>query len=228
MLRACADAAGRAADRLLCLLTVGFRSKKWILAAALIGCAAFALPDGAQEPATAAVPALPQKELQKLVSENRKLKSSLTKSSISGVHIIIDTARNRLYLKDGDKIVLDAVCSTGNGKILRDVDNNREWEFQTPRGERRIIKKVHRPVWTKPDWAFVEEGEAIPNSFKERIEEDMLGDYAMHIGNSYMIHGTLYRRMLGRSVTHGCIRLGDADLEKVYKSSTVGTRVFIY
>lgn len=145
-----------------------------------------------------------------------------------GVHIVVDTARNRLYLKNGKTLLLEAVCSTGNGKILNDPAKNRSWRFDTPRGEFHILKKVHRPVWTKPDWAFIEEGEQVPSSFRERVEEDMLGDYALHIGNSYLIHGTLYRRLLGRSVTHGCVRLGDADLEKVFKASAVGTPVFIF
>lgn len=171
---------------------------------------------------------MPTQALKKLKAENARLKSSLQKISPNGVYIVVDTARNRLYLHNGEKVILDAVCSTGNGKILKDVEKDRQWLFNTPRGEFRVLKKVHDPVWTKPDWAFIEEGENVPTSFRERIEEGMLGDYALHIGNSYLIHGTLYRRLLGRSVTHGCVRLGDADLEKVYKTSVVGTPVFIF
>jgi lipoprotein-anchoring transpeptidase ErfK/SrfK len=29
-------------------------------------------------------------------------------------------------------------------------------------------------------------------------------------------------------VTHGCVRLGDDDLEAVFRSMQVGSRVFIY
>lgn len=214
-------------DRLMCLLLGSPRFRR-ILAVVFVLMAASWLSEGRDTPVPAASPALPQRELQKLKTENQRLKSALDRISPDGIHIVVDTARNRLFLRNGGKVLLDAVCSTGNGKILRDLEKNREWEFHTPRGEFRILKKVHRPVWTKPDWAFVEEGADIPTSFKERIEEDMLGDYAMHIGNSYLIHGTLYRRLLGRSVTHGCVRLGDADLEKVYKASDIGTPVFIF
>lgn len=167
-------------------------------------------------------------ELRRLKTENDKLKASIDNLQPKGVHILIDTAKNRLYVKQGRALILDAVCSTGNGKILNDTEKKRRWQFDTPRGVHRVIKRVNEPVWTKPDWAFIEEGERVPHSFRERIEEEMLGDYAMHIGNSYMIHGTLYRRLLGRSVTHGCVRLGDADLEKAYKSSALGTTVIIY
>ena len=35
-------------------------------------------------------------------------------------------------------------------------------------------------------------------------------------------------RFLGMPVTHGCIRLGDDDLEAVFKTLQVGSQVFIY
>ena len=43
-----------------------------------------------------------------------------------------------------------------------------------------------------------------------------------------MIHGTLYERLLGRSVSHGCIRVGRDDLRQVYRAASVGTPIFIF
>jgi L,D-transpeptidase YbiS len=83
-------------------------------------------------------------------------------------------------------------------------------------------------VWRKPDWAFVEEGQPIPTKAAERFEYGTLGEYALYFGNGYMIHGTLYERLLGRSVTHGCIRLGRDDLRKVWAMVPVGTPIFVY
>jgi L,D-transpeptidase YbiS len=91
-----------------------------------------------------------------------------------------------------------------------------------------VIRKAEDPVWTKPDWAFVEEGKAVPDKWSERRDYDTLGDYALYLGDGYMIHGTLYQRYLGRAITHGCIRLGDEDLERVYRSAPVGTPVLIF
>lgn len=218
-------------DRVLCLLLGARRIRKWLVVPAAL--AAVLVISWSTESWDAPVRLndavrIDPAALKKMKSENLKWKASLEAAKPKGAYIVIDTARNRLYLKNNSKTLLEAVCSTGNGKILIDTEKNRKWVFDTPRGERIILKKVHRPVWTKPDWAFIEEGEKIPTSFKERVEEDMLGDYAMHIGDAYMIHGTLYRRLLGRSVTHGCVRLGDADLETVFKASAVGTPLFIY
>ena len=56
----------------------------------------------------------------------------------------------------------------------------------------------------------------------------MLFRVALSFGNGYYIHGTLYRRLLGQRVTHGCVRLGDNELEQVYRTAPTGTPIFIY
>ena len=38
----------------------------------------------------------------------------------------------------------------------------------------------------------------------------------------------LFKTLLGRRVTHGCIRLGDEDLEFVYRNTPIGSRVYLY
>jgi lipoprotein-anchoring transpeptidase ErfK/SrfK len=34
--------------------------------------------------------------------------------------------------------------------------------------------------------------------------------------------------MLGRSVTHGCIRVGDDDLKAIFSVASIGTKIYIY
>lgn len=63
---------------------------------------------------------------------------------------------------------------------------------------------------------------------EDRVEAGVLGDYALGFGQGYFIHGTLYTRLLGRNVTHGCVRVADKDLEEVFKASRIGTRIYIY
>ena len=106
---------------------------------------------------------------------------------------------------------------------------NKKWLFKTPKGVFKIKDKKTYPVWKKPDWAFVEEGLPVPPPNDDsRFEYGTLGDYALILGNGYMIHGTLYQRFLGLPVTHGCVRLGDNDLEKVYHTLSVGSKVYIF
>ena len=56
----------------------------------------------------------------------------------------------------------------------------------------------------------------------------MLGDYALDLVDGYMIHGTIYKRLMGMPVTHGCVRLGDDDLVIVYNTLNIGSKVYIF
>lgn len=145
-----------------------------------------------------------------------------------GVFVIIDTGANRLYLMRDQCVLRVAVCSTGSGRFLPDPPRNRHWTFDTPKGEFKILRKVEDPVWVKPDWAFIEEGEEPPRNRQERYAPGELGDYAMDLGDGYLIHGTLYERSLGMSVTHGCVRLGAKDLDAVFHTVRIGTPVYIF
>lgn len=143
-------------------------------------------------------------------------------------YVVIDTALNRVYWRNGTSTLREMVASCGSGNVLEDPATGRRWTFDTPHGEYKIQAKKTDPVWIKPDWAFIEEGETIPKDGSGRAEPGMMGDYALGIGNGYFIHGTLYKRLLGRNVSHGCVRLGDEDLEFLYKNANFGTRVIIY
>ena len=140
--------------------------------------------------------------------------------------IEIDAAENRLYLRCGEQLLLDAACSTGSGEVLRTEDMT--WWFDTPRGSFRIESIARGPVWRKPDWAYLEEGEEIPSQESQRLGPGALGDFALMSREGLFIHGTLYERLLGESVTHGCIRLGSQDLAFLVENVEVGTPVFIY
>jgi L,D-transpeptidase ErfK/SrfK len=168
------------------------------------------------------------KSLQELEKKNTKLIKQIDKFAPKGIYIVVDTAKNLLYLKKEGNIIRQAVISTGSGNILTEPGGKRTWVFDTPRGEFAVKYKIKEPTWIKPDWAFIEEGQDIPKQFAERAEADVLGEYALGFGNGYFLHGTLYTRLLGRNVTHGCIRLGDEDLVAINKASTIGTKIFIF
>ena len=161
-------------------------------------------------------------------SETARLERQLAALAPRGVYVTVDAVENRLQVKRGDAVLRDASCSAGTGSVLEDPKTGRRWVFDTPRGARTVLEKRKDPVWTKPEWAFIEEGEAPPKRWSDRIDAATLGDYALYLGDGYMIHGTLYQRYLGRNVTHGCVRLGDDDLEFVYRNVPVGASVFLY
>lgn len=143
-------------------------------------------------------------------------------------YLIINTTDNRFYLYRHRSLIREGYCSSGSYIHLKAHDD-REWLFRTPRGMFRVLGKTTYPVWRKPDWAFVEEGLPVPPpDHHTRFEYGALGDYALSIGDGYLIHGTLYKRSLGMPVTHGCVRLNDDDLKAVFNTLSVGSKVYIY
>jgi L,D-transpeptidase ErfK/SrfK len=143
-------------------------------------------------------------------------------------YVIVSTYDNTFVLKRRGTVIRTGKCSTGSYILLKSRDH-REWIFHTPRGRFTILNKMESPIWHMPDWAFIEDGKAVPPPGSlERNEEGVLGDYALNFGDGYMIHGTLYQRFLGLPVTHGCVRLADEDLKTVYKNLEIGSHVFIY
>jgi L,D-transpeptidase ErfK/SrfK len=167
--------------------------------------------------------------LRALQAKYKSLSKQLSKVRPHQPYILVDTARNRLYVKRQDEVVLDAIASTGSGTILEKPGNDAgQWIFDTPRGEFLVQSKLTKPTWIKPDWAFIEEGLGVPQNVADRAEQGVLGDHALGFGKGYFIHGTLYKRLLGKNVTHGCIRLNDSDLKGVYTLARVGTPIMIF
>ena len=143
-------------------------------------------------------------------------------------YVVINTSDNRFFLFRNKKLIREGFCSSGSYTLLQ-AEGDKHWIFKTPKGKYRIQGKTTNPVWKKPDWAFVEEGLPIPpkDDFT-RFEYGVLGDYALSIGDGYLIHGTIYKRFLGMPVTHGCVRLNDEDLKVIFNTLSIGSKVYIF
>jgi lipoprotein-anchoring transpeptidase ErfK/SrfK len=240
--------------------------------------------------------------VEKLHSAMHETEMKLDDSQDTNQIIVVSIAENRLYVRRGGKNIFQAVCSTGKGTTLTDA-SGRSMVFNTPTGKFRIVKKEENPLWSPPDWHFIEEarkkgkrlvrldpgekidaatgepvgteedvhawgkkprsrarlltvkhntvveigpdggerelppGEIIeaggaivvpPHGTPQRKFDKVLGKYRLNLGSGYGIHGTLYPDQLGRSVTHGCVRLGDADIEQLFTMANVGDQVLIY
>lgn len=67
-----------------------------------------------------------------------------------------------------------------------------------------------------------------PVDTKQRHFDKVLGKYRLELGDGYGIHGTDEPDKLGQSVSHGCVRLGDDDIARLYAMANVGDTVIIY
>ncbi len=169
-----------------------------------------------------------EKELKALNKTLDLLNKKLQRLTPGNAYLVINTTNNTFELYKNNEVIRQGKCSTGSF-IHLEVDSTKSFMFETPKGVMTVQTKKTNPVWSKPDWAFIEEGIPVPpRGHPSRFEANVLGDYALTLGDGYMIHGTLYQRLIGSPVTHGCVRMLDDDLEIVYKTLPVGSKVFIY
>jgi len=169
-----------------------------------------------------------KKQISLMAKDIQRLTLKLNAYTSGQSYIVINTTENRFSLYTNKKLVREGFCSSGSYTMLQST-GNKKWIFKTPKGKYWIRGKTTNPVWKRPDWSFVEEGLPIPpkDDFS-RYEYGVLGDYALAIGDGYLIHGTIYKRFLGMPVTHGCVRLNDEDLKVIFNTLNIGSKVYIF
>ncbi|HUP49439.1 MAG TPA: L,D-transpeptidase [Thermoanaerobaculia bacterium] len=78
---------------------------------------------------------------------------------------------------------------------------------------------------------YIIRGEAIiipPIGTRARQYPDVLGTHRLNLGDGYALHGTQAVRQLGQAVSHGCVRLRNEDIARLYAMAGVGDEVIIY
>jgi lipoprotein-anchoring transpeptidase ErfK/SrfK len=127
--------------------------------------------------------------------------------------IVIDTPHTYLYL------VL------GGGKALRyGIGVGREGF--TWAGTERISRMKEWPDWFPPA-EMIERQPYLPRMMAGG-PGNPLGARALYLGNTlYRIHGTNQPSTIGQTVSSGCIRLLNEDIEDLFSRVQVGTRVVV-
>ena len=86
------------------------------------------------------------------------------------------------------------------------------------------------PLSAEEDRELVVNGNIIvpPFGTNQRKYKGVLGTHRLNLGDGYALHGTNKPETIGRSVSHGCVRLRNEDIDRLYEIVPVGTPVFIY
>lgn len=154
-------------------------------------------------------------------------------------HYVEEARKNGLrvvHLSAGDSI--DA--TTGNA--IAPVRETGVWRWlgnETPPPAAPVLKVKGNTVVEiangvereLPPGAMIRAGNTIiipPVGVKQRQFDKVLGSYRLNLGDGYALHGTQQLTQLGQSVSHGCVRLGDADIAALYAMANVGDEVVIY
>jgi lipoprotein-anchoring transpeptidase ErfK/SrfK len=67
-----------------------------------------------------------------------------------------------------------------------------------------------------------------PTYTSQRRYEGVLGTHRLNLGDGYALHGTNRPETVGQAVSHGCVRLRNEDIARLYELVAVGTPVYIY
>ena len=128
-------------------------------------------------------------------------------------NIVIDKTNNTLTLKVGTE-----QCSVPTDQVVKvyPVSTGKE-STTTPVGEFTIKDRLVAPVW-------FHRGMVVPPG----TPKNFLGTRWLGFNiPKYGIHGTVEPELIGKSVSSGCIRMRNADVEELYTLIPEGTKVLI-
>ncbi|WP_343825611.1 L,D-transpeptidase [Psychrosphaera haliotis] len=100
--------------------------------------------------------------------------------------------------------------------------------YYTPEGEFEVEFKLFDSdgiKWCIPKKMEAEFTDKIARG--ERCWRGIMGQHALHFGDSLFLHGTSNPDSIGSRTTHGCVRLRNSDIEWVYRLLENGDKVII-
>ena len=90
---------------------------------------------------------------------------------------------------------------------------------------------VYDNGWPVEEGKLIVRGGAVvipPVGTRARQFSDVLGTHRLNLGDGYALHGTQAVSLLGRNVSHGCVRLHNDDIARLFEMANVGDEVIIY
>jgi hypothetical protein len=125
----------------------------------------------------------------------------------STVYLLLKLADRKVYVYQGQKIIASYPVAIGRP------------EFPTPTGEFKVFQMIVNPAWQSP-WTGEVEAPGPDGSLGVR----WIGFFEMANG-VIGFHGTPNVASIGRAVSHGCVRMRNEDIVKMYELVKLGTLV---
>ncbi len=120
-----------------------------------------------------------------------------------------------VHLDPGEKIPTgDGVLTTQNGEVVKRYNNGTTVSLGGGVEGKEIVVNGNIVV--------------PPYGTTARRYMGVMGTRRLELGDGYGIHGTDHPESIGQSVSHGCVRMRNEDIERLYPMVAVGTPVYIY
>jgi hypothetical protein len=116
--------------------------------------------------------------------------------------IVVSIPDRKLVLLEGDRVLRIYDIAVGRSSS------------PSPEGEFQVVTRIPHPTWYHA-------GKVVPPGKSNPLGTRWLG---LSI-KGYGIHGTNVPRSIGKSASHGCIRMRNRDVEELFELVTVGIPV---
>jgi lipoprotein-anchoring transpeptidase ErfK/SrfK len=146
-----------------------------------------------------------------LLNANFNLANSVppVTTTLVETRLVLNLKQRRLYVYQGQKIITSYPVAIGR----------RGWE--TPTGKFTVIQMVREPVWEHP---FT--GQLVPSGKNNPLGARWIGFWTD--GKNFIgFHGTPQENLIGRAVSHGCVRMRDRDIKALFEKVQIGTSVTV-
>jgi hypothetical protein len=132
-------------------------------------------------------------------------------------HLVLRLGERRLYMVLDDSETPPESFPVAIGRP--------PWE--TPTGRFRVREMVENPDWVQFDWNNPSRTiRRVPPGPKNPLGLRWIGFATAH-GWEIGFHGTPRPELLGQAVSHGCVRMRNSDVVKVFERITIGTTVIV-
>ncbi|MBW4456920.1 MAG: L,D-transpeptidase [Nostoc indistinguendum CM1-VF10] len=158
-----------------------------------------------------ALPSTSERMRRLLMRIKLPLKPSLPQTTEQNIHLLLILKQRRLYVYRGD--ILQASYPVAVGKL--------KWE--TPTGKFKVINMVENPAWENP---FVANRQVVPPGLENPLGERWIGFWTDG-KNQIGFHGTYKRDSVGKAASHGCVRMYNEDVRKLYEIVQIGTPITV-
>ena len=136
-------------------------------------------------------------------------KTTQAETKILATRLVLKLKERKVYAYRDDQLLASYQVAIGK----------RGWE--TPQGEFEIIQMVKNPKWENP-W----NGKISASGVNSPLGERWIGFWTN--GKDYIgFHGTPGEHLIGQAVSHGCVRMRNADVKALFKLVDKGISVIV-
>lgn len=127
----------------------------------------------------------------------------------SPMSLVVDLSDRRVYVYEAERVKTSFRIAVGRAG----------WE--TPTGRYEVISMVEHPTWQHP---FT--GEIVPPGSGNPLGARWIGFWTDG-KNTIGFHGTPNEETVGRAASHGCIRMYNDDVMRLFEMVQIGTPVIV-